>query len=265
MQNISVNELYLICQFVHEVTGYANGVPTYNKNNEDELIPPNFFAYESFSDKLVHFLDDSFPKRTSFHLLIEECIVHLCEYQANQRHEIEVLGEGFLLDKIIDDLGIRELDIDYSGLNKRSNGNVMSRIEKDLRVSIPDMMGLSAVQLAAQQVFYILFGNRHTLQKFNILCSAIRSKHRYENSKRCYINRWAERAVFYREKGKCALCMKDVSGTVNTENRLNFDHIVPLAKGGLNCVTNLQILCAGCNASKGARSEGTSYSYSPWY
>ncbi len=34
---------------------------------------------------------------------------------------------------------------------------------------------------------------------------------------------------------------------------LHFDHIVPVAKGGATTIENLQILCAPCNLSKGAR------------
>jgi 5-methylcytosine-specific restriction endonuclease McrA len=45
--------------------------------------------------------------------------------------------------------------------------------------------------------------------------------------------------------GPCVKCraMKD----------LTWDHIVPLAKGGLNELSNLQVLCRSCNAKKGAR------------
>lgn len=37
--------------------------------------------------------------------------------------------------------------------------------------------------------------------------------------------------------------------------RLEIDHRVPLAKGGTNDITNLQVLCWSCNSKKGAQME----------
>lgn len=42
---------------------------------------------------------------------------------------------------------------------------------------------------------------------------------------------------------KCALCKE--------EKKLTKDHIIPLSKGGVNTIDNLQPLCRGCNARKG--------------
>lgn len=52
--------------------------------------------------------------------------------------------------------------------------------------------------------------------------------------------------VWRRDGGKCVAC-----GTVD---RLHFDHIVPISKGGTsNTADNLQLLCARHNLAKGAR------------
>lgn len=45
--------------------------------------------------------------------------------------------------------------------------------------------------------------------------------------------------------GPCASC----GGT----DDITLDHIVPVARGGRHSVGNLQALCRGCNASKGAK------------
>ena len=50
--------------------------------------------------------------------------------------------------------------------------------------------------------------------------------------------------VWQRDGGRCAKC----GGQVNLE----FDHIIPFAKGGNNTARNLQLLCENCNWVKGA-------------
>jgi len=50
--------------------------------------------------------------------------------------------------------------------------------------------------------------------------------------------------VWKRDDGKCTKC--------GSRENLEFDHIIPLAKGGSNTARNLQLLCAKCNREKGA-------------
>ena len=49
------------------------------------------------------------------------------------------------------------------------------------------------------------------------------------------------------QKGKCACCKKSV------KDGHHLDHIMPLALGGDNEDSNIQILCPSCNCSKGAK------------
>lgn len=49
----------------------------------------------------------------------------------------------------------------------------------------------------------------------------------------------------------CGVCRRDLRVV-----GYHVDHVVPIAKGGLNVVSNLQLLCARCNLSKGARLVG---------
>lgn len=50
--------------------------------------------------------------------------------------------------------------------------------------------------------------------------------------------------VWQRDEGKCVKC-----GSIE---KLEFDHIIPVAKGGNNTERNIQLLCEACNRSKGA-------------
>ncbi|MFI6777232.1 TerD family protein [Nocardia sp. NPDC050412] len=51
--------------------------------------------------------------------------------------------------------------------------------------------------------------------------------------------------VWQRDGGKCVEC--------GDGHYLEFDHIIPLSRGGATSATNLQILCRSCNRAKGAR------------
>jgi hypothetical protein len=49
-------------------------------------------------------------------------------------------------------------------------------------------------------------------------------------------------AVYQRDGGRCAQC--------GAQSYLEFDHVIPLSKGGATSVNNLQLLCRRCNAEK---------------
>jgi 5-methylcytosine-specific restriction protein A len=51
--------------------------------------------------------------------------------------------------------------------------------------------------------------------------------------------------VFQRDKYQCQSC-----GKANDETNLTIDHIIPLARGGQNDISNLQTLCFTCNLQK---------------
>jgi len=64
----------------------------------------------------------------------------------------------------------------------------------------------------------------------------------YDQTKREYINEKVRSEVWRRDHGKCAIC--------DSKNNLQFDHIIPISKGGATTATNLQLLCRTCNQKK---------------
>jgi len=130
------------------------------------------------------------------------------------------------------------------------------------------------------EVFHVLFQNRNLLLDFNeyvssILCHARREDAEDLNQSLLSPNgtllrvrppQWAQRAVFYRDRGRCVLCDRDLSGLLNLGNVENYDHIIPLARFGFNDISNLQLLCEYCN--KIEKKDGaaiTSGRYQSWY
>ena len=101
----------------------------------------------------------------------------------------------------------------------------------------------------------------HAEQKLLILEYADKERKKFEKLKNRFSGKESEEimyerariseevriAVWRRDQGKCARCG-------NREN-LEYDHIVPVSKGGGNTARNIELLCQDCNRSKGNRVE----------
>lgn len=55
-----------------------------------------------------------------------------------------------------------------------------------------------------------------------------------------------ERSIIYKkDNGKCYLCGKEL-----LYSEMTLDHVMPLAKGGADCMENLRCCCVNCNRWK---------------
>ncbi|NLD47705.1 MAG: HNH endonuclease [Clostridiaceae bacterium] len=119
------------------------------------------------------------------------------------------------------------------------------------------------------EVFTLLFNDKKLMRTFNenladeIICNLKRNDYPEVLTKdgvikRCeYIPTWLKDGVFFRDKGRCQLCGKDLTRLLSSDNKIHYDHIIPLEMGGNNDPTNFQILCESCNTSKRDRHSGT--------
>ena len=115
------------------------------------------------------------------------------------------------------------------------------------------------------EVFHLLFGNRSFLLRFNLKLAEFRQQRGDRQSPRCGIPHWVKKAVYFREKGKCALCKRDLSGLIAIDPKQHYDHMVPLKALGINDPCNMQLLCAVCNLTKAASAGRTSSLYDAWW
>ncbi|WP_310424453.1 HNH endonuclease [Chamaesiphon sp. VAR_48_metabat_135_sub] len=63
-----------------------------------------------------------------------------------------------------------------------------------------------------------------------------------EKSKRISFPKEVREYVFQRDNHQCQSC--------GQTTKLSIDHIIPLATGGTNDISNLQTLCGSCNSAK---------------
>lgn len=222
-----------------------------------------------------------FQKYSNLHMFIEFTIDRLF-YESNQNYaEFTIdllLNKRFWINNTLDYHNIKH--ISFKDWYQDNNISIHS---EDLMYKYLEFLEFSDfyIKLKEQMIeetFFILFLNRKFLREFNLSIAGILEisdtdefeditliNPRKNTLKRKHIPKWAEKAVFYRDRGICTYCKKDLSGTINISNKYHIDHIVPLEKYGLNDVSNLQLLCEFCNTSKGSKHTKISNDYERWY
>ena len=81
---------------------------------------------------------------------------------------------------------------------------------------------------------------------------------------RVTIPKWVRKAAYCRDRGRCVFCNRDLTGIINLDLDEHFDHIVPLAIGGINDPSNIQLSCSHCNRRK-SKKPATAYRYMEWW
>ncbi len=209
---------------------------------------------EILGDMRTEGLCNPFPRYSNLHLFIEDVIEDV--FFEHDKEDPPVLYDFLvyagLADKVLDKHDIDEL--------------------ADIRNE--DERYQPALQNLIEEVFHILFVNIVFLQRFNELVAGYISHlgEGYKDSggdlftiygrlKRVAVPTFAKDAVYHRDQGECRICKKAVDRLLRPEEKERYDHIVPLAAGGANDVTNLQLLCQRCNSDKSARSVEASSLY----
>ena len=104
---------------------------------------------------------------------------------------------------------------------------------KELRSTLTQQMSSSQIEegqrLASKERFKIQNPTNHAVQ---------------ERQSRAAIPSEVRREVWRRDGGVCVKC--------GSRRNLEYDHIVPVSKGGSNTVRNIELLCETCNRSKSA-------------
>lgn len=254
---------------------------------------------EFYCDERIFYLVSPFEKYSVFHEFIEFIVEDVYYEEAtnvgleNRRELIEKFRD---IPSAINDMKPQKLPIeqafgfhDIECLSFESHLESVGKSFLDASEDdVYDYMGelrLSGdyemlVQQTVKEVFHVLFQNRNLLMIFNQMMAGELERQvdidppeeqeslfsRSGVLKRATIPSWVKRAVYFRDRGRCVLCDKDLSGTLNLDNQENYDHIVPLAKHGLNDVSNIQLLCKECNQKeKRAGNAITSNRYQSWY
>lgn len=263
-------ETYYYANIVHTILNnridFGRNLNNWHEDSEVELFLQPFSKF-SVLHEFAYFVITSVMYENMDNIALDEIaknpMSQLWVDNALHRHGIHTQGfRGWLQEKSISLDKIMEKHVQHYYEDLDSTGQIHELINH-----------------LSDEVFYILFGNRLLLANLNEYISWIvkdmekdylDSEHISLLQKdgvpaRVNIPKWVRRAVFFRDRGMCATCNRDLSGLVTVESPKHFDHIIPLAQGGINDVTNIQLLCEKCNLSKGRKPLTTSNRYEAWY
>lgn len=67
---------------------------------------------------------------------------------------------------------------------------------------------------------------------------------------------WNRKVLLNKYNGICAHCGEQVNLIHDHPKSATIDHVVPLSRGGLDVISNMQLLCYECNQMKGNDLEG---------
>lgn len=185
-------------------------------------------------------------------LLFRKELIEALLYKKNKRREL---------------WGKSEFQKSRLSQGKSSGGKILeSRIITDYDEYIFLFYKWEILPDIVQNAFNGLFFNKKFLTAFNLLIASEIKKNKFELNRR-YSNlldengkirrvnlqlKWVKKALMYRERGKCAMdgCNESLNDSDNIEASPHIDHIIPLNQGGVNDITNLQMLCCKCNLKK---------------
>lgn len=256
----------ILSNIISDPFPYIRGIHEWYEDNEEVVFLPPFPKFSRLHGFAAHIIDSLISEQIS-----DEEIER---FSKNPSHEIWVDSalrhHGFQCD------GFKEFLIEHAVSVEDVNEDHLFDYHQELMLC-GDLENL--VEHLASEVFHVLFSNRKLLAQFNEFMARALQLHFDEIPeaelgsnlkspgvlKRVGIPAWVKRAVFFRDRGMCSLCQKDLSGILSTQPDNQFDHIIPLAMGGLNDITNVQLLCQSCNNLKSSNNVPVSNIYEAWY
>lgn len=204
-----------IAELAAMVEEYTNTTEAQEQARVDELFSPGFIRI-NLAQRVKHATDDIEELRT---FLRNECVQSQAAPLLIQDQE-KILGI------------LNDYDENWS--------------EYDVWIHCNALYCAVGEHTRSQQELIIRDGVAKERQKFERLgakFSTGRTEHvKYERTR---IPESVRVEVWRRDQGRCAGC--------GSREKLEYDHIVPVSRGGSNTARNVELLCEACNRSKGDR------------
>ena len=205
-------------------------------------------------------------KKTILHDYIEDVYYFQLEYVLDKHFPMEIIKD---LKELLDfyHVDFSELgDFQYFEYEDEDLDYEETIVAEEYAWKLLKFFWENIGELVVDDIFTVLYGNRHFMFEFNTQLAEIVLKLKHNDYpdylkkdgvfKRGYIPKWLQNGVFMRDKGRCQVCSVNLSKILNIDDNENYDHIIPLEIGGTNDPVNFQLTCERCNKSKGAKNIG---------
>jgi DNA replicative helicase MCM subunit Mcm2 (Cdc46/Mcm family) len=213
----------------------------------NEWHPNDFFENkdDEFLEKIL------IPnKKTLLHDYIE--FIHEDELD----YAIRKTGYESIIDNVIETLLF--YNVNYADMTEEEENDV--ELKEEYYSQLIELY-YKLTPIIVEEIFTILCMDKGLLKEFNESISEIIKKMKTSKYKTCLekdgvvkrctdLPKWLKNVVFFRDKGICQICGKDLTCLLCTDNKINCDHIIPLEQGGSNDPSNFQLTCENCNTSK---------------
>ncbi len=107
---------------------------------------------------------------------------------------------------------------------------------------VEDSGGVDSEEIKMRIKHFAYLRNKQ-MQKISREVQAFENQEQVPNTQRERVSESVRLFVWQRDEGTCVKC--------GAKEKLEFDHIIPVAEGGSNTERNIQLLCESCNRSKG--------------
>lgn len=191
-------------------------------------------------------------RKTLLHSLIE----NVCIQCYNQMMDADDLMAANMMKGWMDSVGA-----DYSDIPEPSEDDYEEC--KKYADLIQERFCQKALSIISDATFVLLFNNKDFLFRFNEKVTEQIKKLKLQDYPQLLKEdgkllrtdppTWLKDGVFYRDRGRCQECGTDLSRIFRNGEASNYDHIIPINKGGSNDPTNFQLMCEHCNKSKSDR------------
>lgn len=173
-------------------------------------------------------------------------------------------SEPLLIEEAFDFYGIDHISFE-DRLRSEGNEPLFGVTEDDIDEYLEDMIEggefETLLESITEEVFPILFQDHNLLEILNrIMANQVNSSRLDEIDeeyvkffsesgvlKEVFIPLWVKKEINSRDKGQCVSCGNKIIDISDVSQSSRFCYVVPLAEGGLNDVTNIQMLCRVCD------------------